>query len=410
MKQKIHNIFKNTNNLAQNFIFVFALNVLQKISGLLIIIFLTRSLTKDQFGDYQYVFTIIGLLTIFSLPGFNELILQNIARGNIGIYRKSLKYFIFFSLIGSFILFLFGLWHQFIQKNNLYLGFYLSALFFPFLHNLKSWKSFFSGEKKFSLIFYIEATVSLLILLSIMFVSIFFPGSIILSLFFVMIFPSITNIILSIKLLKRTENLNIEEGSISYGFKTSLNLIFNIISNHLDKVLIYHIFSPSLLATFFLAERISEISKSLSQNLAATLAPRFAKKQYTPAIKKKLNFLISILGMIILIIAIFITPWFIKYFFNDDYLSIIPIAQALMVSVIIMNYSTIHSRFIFSKLDHQSHSKLVAYSAILRMLASCILIPIFGIWGAVFSTFIYRLYTSFMTSHIIKKKYLANSN
>ena len=210
----------------------------------------------------------------------------------------------------------------------------------------------------------------------------------------------------------------VETGSIQYGIKTTLYSSLNIIANHIDKLLIYGFFSPASLALYFAAERMSELTKSIGQNLAAVLAPRFAKTEsYTDRLDRILNFFSIGLGASIIIFAFTILPRIMDILFGENYIEAIPYAQALLCTLAIGNHASLRNRFVNSKLDEKSNRDITILMSLIRICASAVFVPIFGILGAVVATLIYRISTvvictilsklgisSFLKSHLCSKE------
>jgi len=401
------NFLQKHKNLLQNIIFVFALNALQRIFGLATVYVLVRTLTQNQFGDYQFILSIVGVLTIFSLPGLNNAVMQSTARGMWGTFRLVLKPSFLSSLIGSLILCGVGAWYLLVKDSNLFLAFYVAAILFPFTHSLKYWKALKVGKEKFLSLLLIEGSFALLTALLVIGVSLAVPGSIIYPLFIVLAIPAIQNFILTGYMLKKIDRVSpVETGSIQYGIKITLYSSLNIIANHIDKLLIYGFFSPASLALYFAAERMSELTKSIAQNLAAVLAPRFAKTEsYTDRLDRILNVFSIGLGTAIIIFAFTFLPWIMNILFEENYTEAIPYAQALLCTVAIGNHASLRNRFVNSKLDEKSNRDITISMSLIRICASAIFVPILGILGAVVATFIYRISTVLIMHHIIKTRY-----
>lgn len=402
-----YNFFQKHKSLLQNTIFVFALNALQRIFGLATAYVLVRTLDQNQFGDYQFILSLVGVLTIFSLPGLNNAVMQSTARGKEGTFRLSLKPALLSSAFGSLILLCIGSWFLFVESSELYLVFFLASVLFPFAHSLKQWKSFQAGKEKFSSLFVIEGAFSLLTALLVIGISVSFPGAIIWPLLVVMAVPAVQNLIFTGYLLKKISHYAaIEEESIRYGLKTTVYSSFNIIANHLDKLLIYGFVSPASLALYFVAERMSELTKSIGQNFASVLAPRFAKtERYTDSLDKILNLFTIVLGAGIILFAFTALPWVMEILFGENYIEAIPYAQALLCTVAVGNHASLRNIFVNSKLDEKSNRDVTISISLIRIIASAVLVPLFGIIGAVISTFIYRASTVLILHHIIKTRY-----
>jgi O-antigen/teichoic acid export membrane protein len=198
-----------------------------------------------------------------------------------------------------------------------------------------------------------------------------------------------------------------EAGSISYGTRTTFYSAFNTLANQTDKLLVFYFLSPASLAIYYAAERIPELTKGLVQDAAAVMAPRFAKRdRYTTELDRNLRIMGLLVGVAILILAFAILPWAVTILFGDAYNDSIPYAQALMCSVAIGNVATLRYRYVASKLDEASARIVNVGMSVVRIAASVVLVPLYGILGAVISAFIYRITMVMIVHAIIKKRYL----
>jgi O-antigen/teichoic acid export membrane protein len=300
-----------------------------------------------------------------------------------------------------------GLWSFFTKTTETHMIFYVAAVLFPAVHGLKYWRAVHAGEERFSALFIIDSTATIVTAIFVVIAAFLFSDSIIWPITTVLLIPSVQNLFFTYKAIKLTKkNALIEKGSLSYGIKTTLYSSLNIIANHLDKLLIYAFFSPSALALYFVSERLSELTKTVAQDLSAVLAPRFAKTQtYTQRLDKILNLMSIAIGTAILLFTFTLVPWIVTLLFGESYKEAIPYTQALLCSVAIGNHAILRNRFVNSKLDKKSNRDIAASTALIRILASVILVPIFGIVGAIVSAFIYRISTVFVLNYIIKHRY-----
>lgn len=399
---------KKYKRLIQNAGSVLSLNLIQRALSLLTVYILVRALDQKQFGEYQFILSLVGVLSLFSLPGMSNAVMQSTARGMVGVFRKSVKLSFVSSFIGSLVLLIIGLWYQFNANNTVSIALYIAAIFFPFSQSLNTWKAVKTGKQEFSFLLLSESLMSLISAALVITVSLFGPSNFLPVLVVVLLVPSIQNIIMTISSLKQVHiDAPIEYGSLSYGIKTTVYLSFNIIANHLDKILIYNFLSPASLAVYFVAERMSELTKSIGQNLAMVLAPSFAnKKNYSAELDRLLNVLSICLGSLIIVFAFTLLPWFMLLFFGESYSEAVPFAQALLCSVAIGNHASFRNRFVNSKLDAKSNRDITLLISGIRIILSLILVPILGIYGAIISAFIYRLSSVIVLNYIIKTRYV----
>ena len=383
------------------------LDIVKKLLGMATVYVVIRVLNKNQFGNYQFILSVLSMLTIFSLSGMNNAVMQSVARGKLGTFRLSLKLSVLSSLFGSLILLTMGMWYYLSDDNIFSTAFFILSVSFPFTHGLTCWGAVKHGQKKFASLFKIEGVFALLNTLVVVGVSLTFRAPMVWILVATGITHGFKNLIFTCYLLNRIDCKEpVEEKSIRYGIKTTLNLSFNIIANNIDKLLVYSFFSPASLAVYYSAERISVLTKGVGQSMVAVLAPEFAKKEiYTTHLNKRLNRLSMVLGGAIIIFAFTLLPYIMTILFGENYKIAIPYAQVLLCSVAVGNNAVLKNRYIKSKIDEKSDRDVMLSTSLIRIIGSAVLVPLYGIWGAVISTVIYRISVIFMVKYIIEKRY-----
>ena len=108
-------------------------------------------------------------------------------------------------------------------------------------------------------------------------------------------------------------------------------------------------------------------------------------------------------GLVIVIIAFAIIPVIFNLLFTNEYEHAIFISQILMLSLVVGQVAQWKRVFLNSKLDSVAIKHITLKSNFIRIGTSAILVPLFGISGAVISTFIYRLANAYFVSEQIKK-------
>ena len=158
IKNRLPFVSQISDTIFRNTLFVFALRFLQKTLGIAATYFVVRALSQEEFGEYHFILSIVGILTIFSLRGLNNSIMQSVARGFIGTYRAAVPLAFYSSLVGSLILAGIGGWYFLDGQQEMAFGCFIAASLFPFARGLTQWKAVKSGEEYFPAIFKLEGT------------------------------------------------------------------------------------------------------------------------------------------------------------------------------------------------------------------------------------------------------------
>jgi len=377
--------------------------------SLLTTYFLANILTIEKYGQYQFILSVVSMVSIFSLIEFANTLMQSVARGYSGSFRKMLPYPIISSLIGSIILVVCAYWYG-IKENNfhIFLCFSISSLLLPLTHGLRIWVGFKIGKEKFLDYSKVElitlACTNIGIIGSVLFAPDTYVGAVI----FVMFIPALVNLIMVARLLKLIPKDDIiEDGVIGHGIQSSFHMAFSRVSNHADKVLLFMFVDAMSVALLVAADRVSDLLRSAVQDLATALAPSFAKTEsYTRKIDNFFKVLCLIVGFFMVLFSFTVLPHLLTMIYGDKYEPAVRYAQILIVALSVSNLASFQFRYIRSKLDTKNVRNIMIITSLSRITMSCIFIPVLGLYGAILSTVLYHLILTFMTDYRIRKDYL----
>lgn len=365
-----------------------------------------RYLPKEFYGDYRYIMSVVGALGIFALPGMATIITRSIARGFEGTFRKGSS-LIFSSSFGiTFIGIGIAAWFYTYGNNALAAGFLIAALFVPFAEGLGNWRAYFDGRKEFqkktgfnimsnlfygllmggAIAFIVVFDIAPLLALILLVAAYFFGHGI----------PNILAYRSTLKMVQKTAP--IEPGAIRYGFHLSLLDAPATIANYLDSVLLYQLLGPASLAVYSFALAPTEQIKGFLGLSAIVAAPKlFARTithEETDELKRTLAFKIlrsifftgALVGLYILL-----APWFYRVFF-PAYKEATLFSQVLSLSLLLFPLGLFNTA-----LKAEGNLKKVYIyqlsAPLVQIVAFVILIPLFGIWGAVTGRLLGRLVT-----------------
>lgn len=283
---------------------------------------LANTLTKDDYGIYQYVISIFSLLLVFSLPGMNTAVSQAIAQKKIFsipyIIRTKIKY----ALIASFGSLIISLYYFYQNNELLGLIFLLITLFAPFFDTYQLYRSILIGRESYKGIGKSDFFITFWSTLIIASVALLTKNIFFILISYLIYFTSIRYYYFRkvTTLTKQYNEKKIKPTSKDvkhYGLHLSILSILSVAAKHLDKILLFTYLGPIHLAVYALALKPIDIIVSFFKNSYLLLLPKFATKQkisVTDMIvrKKMVIFLFPILCILIYTICI---PYFYKIFF-----------------------------------------------------------------------------------------------
>lgn len=296
--------------------------------GLLVSVVFARLVTKELYGNYQLVLSILSLISITAISGLNPAIIRAVARGYEGSYPKAVKISFLWSFLGSAIVFIIGGFYFFYQSEVVGIVLLASSIFFPFLYGLSHWEALFLGQERFDLVTKFSALQTIISGLVTAFVIFLFPDKLIVIALAYFLLSSGFNILFYKKSLSFLKNKKIEKGTISYGyFLTKINIL-SIVANHLDKIMVGIFLGPQELAIYAIGVNFSKKILNLIKSFFSIATPKIAKKNTL----NKQNYLkIFILFSVFGIVAYFVTPPIILFLFSESYSNSIILSQIVFL-------------------------------------------------------------------------------
>ena len=408
MRQILQNLPDNYKSIAKNTSLLFGVRISQKLLGLAAMYFVVRAIDQEMFGQYQFILSIIAFFSFFALPGVNNAIMQSVARGHLGTYRLLLPYSFAGSVLGALVLLVMAGWYYRIGHNyEMVVGFFLAATLFPFSRGLIQWRAMKAGTENFSALVIWEGGAAILTQIMVITGVLIFPGTFLVPLLFVLAVPAVQDLFLTGRTYRQVESdASVEQGSLSYGLKTSFYALPAMLAQHIEKFLLFFFFSPAVLALFVAAEKIPDMTKNLIQDFATVLAPRLARhKNYTARLDRVFKWIALAAAVSIVLVAFTILPWFFVLLFGETYEEAVPYASALMCSVAVGNAAMLHTRFIRSQMDAHSVRDIYLVFACVKIATAAVLVPLYGLPGAVISVFLTRIVSVVTVHFIIQKRY-----
>ena len=376
-------------------------DIVAKGSAILLSVAFARLVSKEFYGQYKFIFSILGMLAVFSLPGLNTAITQSVARGYNSSFFRGVKTRLKWSLLGSIILIGVSLYFKYLKHSNLWLCFLLAAVFFPLLRSLNAINSFFIAEERFDKSSVYSSTVQLVPTVAVLASLYFFKN-----LFLVILTSFFTVTIVNLYFYYRIprNNLNKEKADkelLNYGRHLSLMGGITSVAFYLDKLLIAKFLGFEQVAIYSIASVIPESSKSLMKMIIPLTLPKLSNiqtEQVYGKIRSKLPSLF-ILGFLVVAIGVPILPYLIKFLYTGKYNSSIIYAQILLFSLIFGFPSATFSSVLQSqKSQRELYIFNILYS-LLQISFLFVLTPLYGVMGVVlarliarFGGFIYQWY------------------
>ena len=351
-------------------------------SFLLAIVF-ANLLDPIAYGNYKYILSLIGMLSILTLSAMRIAIMQATARGFEGSFYTGFKVRLKWSILAS--LTAIGLTIYYWLKGNylLPIPLLISAIFLPLMQASRVYEGFLIGKKLFSIYAKYSA-----------FNRIISAGTIIITLFVTKnLFWLIAVYLVSHTLLnysfylitksKLKPNKKEDPQTLSYGKHLTLMGIISTIANHLDKILLFTLVGSVQLAIYSFATLVpDQIKGIIKQNVGMLAFPKLSiksRKEIKLNIMQKFWKLFFLVGILI-VIYIIISPFLYRIFF-PQYLDSIPYSQLFALSFITIPAALLDTIFQAKMMKKELY--IIKIIPVIRIILLITLTPLYGILGVI---------------------------
>jgi O-antigen/teichoic acid export membrane protein len=336
---------------------------------------------KEIFGSYKYILSFVSIAALATLPGLNSAIVRAIAKGKEGMLLAGAKARNSWSLIGVAGLLIVAAYYHI--KGNMILGggFVVASVFLPFKRTADMFTVLWHGRMDFRKKSILETIGNFLPAIAIT-LTVFLSDNlwvIILSYFGSY---SLVRGSLFLYSVSQSKNNEKDEETIGLGKHMTWMAVGIKIAGQADKLLLWHLLGPVALAVFSFSQMpIGQIKDLLP--IQALSLPKLSKGS---ARDKKTTFkhllVIGIASVAATIGAILLLPLAYQYLF-PQYLESVRYAQILSLSILFMPFSYLTARFVSQNQIKELYI-LKLLIPLVKVTLLVILIPMFGILGAVF--------------------------
>lgn len=345
-------------------------------SGFLLTVAFARLASQETFGQYQFVLSVLAIISVFSLPGLNQSIVQSAARGKDGDFPTVVRTSFYWSLLGVPALLILGLYYYWNRDFSLGLALMSASVFFPLLYAPNTWDSFLQGKSLFKTAAKFgswQAALNLIFVAGSVFWS---RGKLLPAVLAYCFSQAALNGWFFWRSLKYSENSEKDPETVKYGwFLTGVN-VFSLIADNIDRIIVGVFLGPKALAVYFLGISVVKNVFDFSKTFVSVLAPKIAVKN-TVIFKKYLILFLTLLPVSAAIF--FLLPVVVPLIFSEKYASSVGLAQIAIIFLPVVFVNLLYlSHFIY----FVKNKKLIAWHTIsLSLLKLIFIVPLMIFWG-----------------------------
>lgn len=364
------------------------------VRGIIAGYFVARFFSKEVYGEYQFILSVVGMLTLFGLPGLSTPVARAWSRGEEFSLEKVKSFHLKFCLIGSAILLGSMPFLAYYDRTELWPLFLAAAVLFPLPPiAMVSFGSPTVGQSRFDLQLNASLIWSTLTILATIFIIFFYQSALLMFIVSVSI-PPLVYLYMSRNMQPPEEKGDKNTRSIiRYGLKFTFATLPVDLVWYLDKLLISHFLGLSQLATFSVAFLIPEQVKIFVKQFLPVSFAKQAKGVDSWERRMKLMKVVLI-GTLIFAVGILayiaVSPWLMPFLFPQYDAKELVLLTSIAAIAIITSPGSLFAQFLEAQgmIREVRSSNWIA--AIVFAASLVFLIPTYGLIGAAVARIMFR--------------------
>lgn len=409
--QKLNKSLKNFKNEYKSFIRNTSWTTMNQlvniIFGVLLSVIFARLTSQELFGQYNFLNSVVAIISITAIPGFNTSMMRSISRGMDGVYKKAVKLSFMWSLLGVPILFLIGSYYYFFSNQIVGLGLFVAAILFPLIYAPNNWIALLQGKMRFDIFAKYSIIQTMIRTMAIILAIYLDRNNLILIFLSYLITSAATNVFFYFKCKQYLRNDEEEKGWKWSGYKLTFNDFVALSYDNVDKIIIGIFLGPVELAIYSIAVSIVSALKVSLIQIVKVISPSIytmTKKTLKIRLRKTFPFLV-ISNLIILALIVSFMPFITTLLYSEKYVDSIIFAQVYSLTIPLSVLMGVLSSGLISLKEENLllTSRLVGFVLIIPLYA--IMIPYLGIMGAILASIIYYIVLCLLQYFYLRRKF-----
>jgi len=378
--------------------------VITAFAAFLLSIAFANLLPKETYGAYQFILSLATLLSIPTLTRMHTALTRSVARGFEGSLIDAMKAKIKWGMLGSVASILLSLYYYLNGNITFTLAFLITAIFIPISSSFNIYNSLQVGRKLFKQSAFdgiLKQAVNVVAIITVLLIT----SNVLVIIFTYYFVNTITSFVLNRwKLATLKPNDHKDPEAISYGKHLSLMGVLGIIAGQIDKILIWHNLGATPLAVYaFALAPVTQLQGALKP-IESLAFPKLANNNLIVIRKTLPRKMLRFLFILIIPVGMYImvAPYIYKLLF-PQYVDAVVYSQWLVLILLFFPQKLMGAVF-----TAHAHKKALYVLSIINPLtkiaALFVLLPLYGIAGAVAALIIPYFANTIVFSYFFFKK------
>jgi O-antigen/teichoic acid export membrane protein len=366
-------------------------------ASLILAVAVSHFVSKEAYGEYKYILSIVGLLSVFSLNGIPSAVFQSAAQGYDGALIRGFWENIRWSALVFVITFVLAAYYFIMGSAALATEILIGGSLSPFLGSANLFASFLGGKKDFyrqTVYGIIDNVIPIFIFIGVVLVT----GNpvILVATYFA------TNLLAGLYFYRRTiavyrASLHLHDGHLlSYSKHLSVMGFIGGIAGGIDQILLFHYVGAAQLAVYTFVTAIPDLMRGPAKNLSSMMQAQFAvrtnKEIHSGMVNKVMWILVLAAGVTIAYVSI--APFIFATLFPNyrDAISYSQIYALVLLAMPLDAYAT----YLTSKKRTKELYMVYFFYSIVQIVSMFAGIIFWGLFGLILSRVATRFATGFV--------------
>ncbi|HEY83012.1 MAG TPA: oligosaccharide flippase family protein [Dehalococcoidia bacterium] len=378
--------------LRSNFYLLIAQGVIL-LCGLASSVVLARLLSKEAYGQYNYIFSVIGILAISALPGIYVAIAHAAANNHDQVFIRGTKTKLKWSLIGALACLGVGLYYYLNGDSLLAKSFWAVSFLFPFYASFDTFYPFLNGRRRFDLSSWYRSGYWIGLTLAVVLAVYLTRNLLWVIIAYMATATTLEAAFLFITIRTGKLNKSDDEAAIAYGKRLTGIQAIGLAALQFDKLIIGLALGYAELAVYSIAVMIAGLPNIVSILLSRTIFPKVAVMDegiaYTE-VKTRIPWLM--IGVILICgIGALLSPYVIPWLYSSKYLDSVLYTQLLFIPVILGTPAVILRRGVLqARMKARELFKLNLVVSVFELIMLVLFALKFGIFGIILARVLAR--------------------
>jgi O-antigen/teichoic acid export membrane protein len=376
---KIHNQIKKYSHHMKNIFWSNTSQAIITVASLVSSVMFARLATKDLYGQYLLIMSILNLFSLISISGVRTVIFLYTAKKMDGIFAKGTWFSFLWSLWGVPAIMITGIFFFIFKSPAIGASIILLSLFFPLVMSFGTWEYYLKGKSEFkknAMFNFAKLSVQLITLL----LAIILTKQLFYIILAYLVVNSVFNIMFYISCLKTVQNNLVDNKWKRQSYSLNLLDFSSQIFGQVDILIIGILMPINQVAIYGLSMRIVDVIYKVIKSTLDAIRPKIYhdKKITLPFFYKAI-----MLSVLVPIILYPIIKYPVILLYGSKYNDVIFYTQIYLFSIPIYFLSIVSQDFLIKYQMNKAINITKIISIIVVIASYAILIPAFGLLGGV---------------------------